>query len=222
MEKFRVGENLEGTIDTIKIVRPIDDILKEEQQKYSRLWSSDYKRSQTALPWAQFIAKALAKETRKTAVTILDVGCGDGTTMKYLNDHGFTCLGVDLTLNGIKDAKEFQIGDTGLSTLFVAPSWKLPFCNNVFDYVISTDVLEHIPQELVAVSILEMYRVARRGLFNCVATWPDKGDHGVDLHLTVKPIDWWRNRFECFKPETIETVKIYERDNFLSKFNNGQ
>lgn len=66
-----------------------------------------------------------------------------------------------------------------------------------FDAVVSSDVLEHIPEEDVDRFIGDLFNHAKLVVWASVCcreakkTFPD----GTNLHVTVRPLEWWRERF---------------------------
>jgi len=62
-----------------------------------------------------------------------------------------------------------------------------------FDGVISTDVLEHCPEEDIPWIVEEMFSFAERFVFANVACYPAKKrlPNGENAHCTIKPVEWW-------------------------------
>jgi hypothetical protein len=73
-----------------------------------------------------------------------------------------------------------------------APFTKVPA--GKFDGVISTDVLEHCPEEDIPWIIDEIFGYAGRFVFANVACYPARKrlPTGENAHCTIKPVDWWR------------------------------
>lgn len=65
-----------------------------------------------------------------------------------------------------------------------------------FDGVISTDVLEHIPEDDVDWIVAEMLDYARSFLFMNIASFAAKAHlpNGENAHCTIKSPEWWRER----------------------------
>lgn len=85
--------------------------------------------------------------------TVLDVGCGGGVISQTLSEGGFAVYGIDLSPNLLK-----QINDKHSSiTLSGADGTSLPFKDSVFDCIVCSEVLEHIPDFLEAMD--ELHRV---------------------------------------------------------------
>lgn len=67
-----------------------------------------------------------------------------------------------------------------------------------FDGVISTDVLEHCPEEDIPWIIEEMFNFAQRFVFANVACYPARKrlPSGENAHCTIKPVKWWSELIE--------------------------
>lgn len=121
----------------------------------------------------------------------LDVGCGTGQGIKESRDAGYDLWGADIADNK-SIWEEFGISDY----CFTAPAHKLPFKDNEFDFVICSEVMEHIPEHLVEGSLREMLRVGsdkfvfticleleRVPMLGCIHT-----------HITVHDKEWWMEK----------------------------
>jgi hypothetical protein len=77
-----------------------------------------------------------------------------------------------------------------------APYSKLP--EGKFHGVISTDVLEHCPEEDIPWIIAEIFGYAERFVFANVACYPARKrlPTGENAHCTIKPAHWWRELVE--------------------------
>lgn len=157
-----------------------------EREKYELIWSKiDY-----------------SSRTDKTVIiphiegnSVLDVGCGDNSFVKLLRTiHNKTAHGCDIASNAVKYAKEhFTQADAGC----------LPFMCQEFDTVTSCDFLEHIPPNEVDSVISELKRVGGKQV-HVICTDDDNKYFGYKVHLSVRPIEWWRDKF-------AETDVIIER-----------
>ena len=86
---------------------------------------------------------------------ILDIGCGPGSTLKELGEFGHA-YGLDVSEAALKYCSE-----RGLNTVCLAGASHLPYREDLFDLVISVDVLEHVEDDVAG--IREMYRVTKPG-----------------------------------------------------------
>lgn len=85
---------------------------------------------------------------------ILDLGCGGGR--HYFCNYG-KVIGVDPELELLPMAKQLY------AEVYHAGGYQLPFADNTFDYVVSSDVLGHIPFDKKDVLFAEMHRVLKPG-----------------------------------------------------------
>jgi len=71
---------------------------------------------------------------------VLDVGCGAAYYISLLSKRGFPVIGIDISKEAIKIAKNnVKKGD-----FILCDGHFLPFKSEVFDYIISFDVMEHV------------------------------------------------------------------------------
>ena len=100
---------------------------------------------------------------------VLDIGCGEGVISNLLYDkfNNIKITAVDYFEEAIKKAKENNprniFFDTGDITA-------LKYTDNSFDIVVSTEVLEHIPNPDIALK--ELYRVANKHIILSVPSEP--------------------------------------------------
>ena len=93
--------------------------------------------------------------------SILEVGCGTGRILKLLNKN-FNCviMGVDFS-QSMLDSSRLNLNDESVK-LVKAPAQDLPFENNSFDVVITSEVLMHIPKENIKEAVKEICRVSSK------------------------------------------------------------
>ncbi len=105
----------------------------------------------------------------KPGFRILDIGCGSGrhTCHAYRFDD-VLAVGADLKFDDVIEAKKQlklhdELGEHGNGhwALSVADVRNLPFKDNYFDVVICAEVMEHIPEDRLAVR--EVIRVLKPG-----------------------------------------------------------
>src|SRR6266508_335274 len=88
---------------------------------------------------------------------VLDVGCGSGGLLAYLDKHNtIKPIGVDLFPGTLPYCLL-----RGINGVSVADATKLPFQADAFDLVIAQDVVEHIEEDTAALA--EIYRVCMPG-----------------------------------------------------------
>jgi len=100
---------------------------------------------------------------------ILDLGCGGGR--HYFADYG-RVVGVDPVLSLLQIARQVYTG------VYQGSAAALPFADESFDYVVSSDVIGHIPAQIKDAVFAEMFRVLKKG--------------GRTLHMIeTDSTNWW-------------------------------
>lgn len=84
---------------------------------------------------------------------VLDLGCGDGDYSIKLQELGFEVIAADLDVERFryKDKINFKVCDA---------TKILPFSDNSFDYVLSTELIEHVRNPYSVIK--EIYRVINK------------------------------------------------------------
>jgi ubiquinone/menaquinone biosynthesis C-methylase UbiE len=152
--------------------------------------------------------------------SMLDVGCSIGNACLYMMQHGVKCAGIDISEIAVQRAKT-----RGVKKCKAASACNIPFNDKSFELVISTDVIEHLKEEDVELSIREMFRISKRyivikpctheeknkvPLLRAKQQYPDLKD--IDnLHLTVKPISWYHDIVEKVAKETNNNIMRYNQ-----------
>lgn len=91
---------------------------------------------------------------RKTGLEILDAGCGGGATMENLGRYGRT-RGVELSEVAVEYNQERG------REVIVGSVEQLPYADASFDLVLALDVVEHVPDDSLA--LRELSRVLASG-----------------------------------------------------------
>lgn len=115
--------------------------------------------------------------------SILEVGCGNGRLCRLLSFWGYDVTGLDL-VRGDYDRQMYDFIEHDMCT------GHLPFKDKTFDYCVSFDVLEHIPEKWIDETIWDMFRVARTIILGISCR--KKGQ--ALLHPTVHPPEWWSEK----------------------------
>lgn len=123
---------------------------------------------------------------RHGAKSLLDYGAGKG--MQYQP--------IQVIVEGVGEWPNIQ-AFWGIDELYCydpayEPFNKLP--SNKFDGVISTDVLEHCPEEDIPWIVDEIFSYATRFVFAYVACYPAEKrlPNGENAHCTIRPVEWWQ------------------------------
>ena len=170
-------------------------------QLYDDLYTSNYHNDNTCHT-TSIIKNDIIKYVPRGS-KILDVGCSIGNALYMMTGLGYKPTGVDISNVAISKciARGFsaRVGTTY--------DTRLP--DNCVDALTCTDVLEHVPRDLVNKSILEFCRVVKPGgyIFLQIATGVEKNRkfdsitrrHGLDnLHITCMSQDSWVNIFNTW------------------------
>ena len=134
----------------------------------------------TILQHHKIIAK-LVKNTKSR--TLLDYGCGRADA--YRSPHSFP------SVIGVKWS-DVYLYDPAFEQYSVKPPGRK------FDGVLCSDVCEHIPEDEVPEFVATLFQHARRFVWASVCCRPASKTfpNGItNLHVTVRPIEWWRERF---------------------------
>jgi hypothetical protein len=124
--------------------------------------------------------------TRRTgAKSMLDYGSGKGMLYKQRN----LALSSGETISSVAEylgVEKIACFDPGVPEYSNFPSEK-------FDGVVSTDVLEHCPEEDIPWIVGEMFGVAKKFVFANVASYPAAKTlpNGENAHCTQQPPAWW-------------------------------
>jgi|TARA_B100002003_G_scaffold240145_1_gene260361 ubiquinone/menaquinone biosynthesis C-methylase UbiE len=98
----------------------------------------------------------LLRTTKKDA-KVIDIGCAGGTTLKFLTKNGFSnTSGIDLSSKAIKHCKS-----RGIKNVTCQDATKTTFKDNTFDTLVSSDVVQNIPDDSKALK--EWHRIAKKG-----------------------------------------------------------
>ena len=175
----------------------------------------------------KIISELIENNTR-----VLDVGCGDGTLMKYLKDEkNVDTIGIELSKKNVQDCTS-----KGLSVIEGNAEKDLhQFPNLSFDYVILSQTLQafYNPEKVID----DLLRVANKA----IVTIPNFGHWKVRMHLLLKgtmpitetlPNEWYstpnlhmctiKDFFNFCSKKKIELYKsIALNDEKTSKINSG-
>jgi 2-polyprenyl-3-methyl-5-hydroxy-6-metoxy-1,4-benzoquinol methylase len=152
--------------------------------------------------------------------SILDVGCGDGTISEALNNK-FSVIASDRSINAVKHVKTKRLANS---------ADLIGLKNNSVDLVFSSEMIEHLPDEIFYSAIKEFKRVSRKYIF---LTFPNNENiekqktqcsecnfvFNKSYHLRSLNSEIIKKIFPEYKiiNEFTTGIKIREYNNFLSK-----
>jgi ubiquinone/menaquinone biosynthesis C-methylase UbiE len=142
-------------------VRRVDESIADREHAFAERW-----------------AEALGGIGAKP-VSVLELACGSANDYRAFVECGLAAhldyRGIDLTEKNVMNARRrfpgvrFEVGDVR----------SLPFGDREFDYVIASDVFEHLSLDGMELALGEAMRVARRGLALTFFNMGEAPDHEV-------------------------------------------
>lgn len=137
----------------------VDSILSEEfsyeRKKVFEDWIKKPKVSKGIV--SDFKNRVGEVESKK----ILDIGFGNGLTLKEFKDNGAVPSGLEVSESLYKVAQEVLGDELPLFDLNLYDGFNFPFGNESFDFIYSVSVLEHVTDPVAV--LRESYRVLKKG-----------------------------------------------------------
>merc|ERR1711972_1163681 len=126
--------------------------------------------------------------------SVLDVGCSHGRGVEMLWEAGRHASGMDIAPTAVRMALKHRHPPPGycLDKCFQQGSAAaIPWPTKSFDAIMTTDVLEHIPEADVPTVAKEFARIARQAVYAKIATTAE-GKHKPlnTLHANMKGGDF--------------------------------
>jgi 2-polyprenyl-3-methyl-5-hydroxy-6-metoxy-1,4-benzoquinol methylase len=181
------------------------------EQVYNTLYANNYISNDTDshLYEERYNVQGLLYTIDSTGIeynSILDVGCGRGNGINHLKRQGKDVYGVEISSIAVNAAQK-----KGLNVV-TGSITSIPYEDDRFDLVVSTDVVEHLFKEDVKKAITELARVSKKYVALKIATCEERGANKLleklkekgeidydfsNLHLTVENKEFWLNLFEA-------------------------
>ena len=105
------------------------------------------------------VRENILSKVPKNALTILDVGCGNGWAAKEFLPKGKQVFSLDISFTNPSKAKVLYSSAKHFG--ITADSFYLPFVNESFDCVIASEIIEHVANPSLFVK--ELFRVVKKG-----------------------------------------------------------
>lgn len=154
---------------------------------YDKYWKQNKKKVSTWSYGINIVDNLISNYDFKT---VLDAGCGSGDVVRYLLSKGYDAKGIELSGSVLKDFADDllkkDIVQQGSLT-------KLPYKDNEFDVVFSSEVLEHINEEDISKVVEEFSRVCKGIVFLTISLRPSSNFN--KYHINLKPRLWWEKKF---------------------------
>lgn len=96
--------------------------------------------------------ETIINEIKHSDVIILDVGCGNGWAASYLVPKGNRVISMDISSKNPREAiaRTPSPNHAGL----ISDVYNIPFPDSTFDYVIASEILEHVPDPALFINVL--------------------------------------------------------------------
>jgi ubiquinone/menaquinone biosynthesis C-methylase UbiE len=217
---------------------------KEEQ------WDESYKRGDNFVFYPheeviRFVSKYIKKRvgldkyiTIREMNKCLDLGCGIGRHVIYLNDMKFDANGIDLSKDAICFAKNWvkKLGKNELiDKLTVGSITEMPYDDKYFDFVVSHGVLDSMPFDIAKMAIKETHRTMKdSGLFYFDVISGDDNEHYREYNAeeivsseheqgTIQSYYNWQKINELLQNIfVIKEAALIKRDSVISKSTNSR
>ena len=124
----------------------------------------------------------------KDRISILEIGCGNGNLCRFLSEMNFDVTGLDIA-DCLYDRSGYKFIKYDITNSQKA------FDDEEFDYCISFDVLEHLPEDVIDDVLKDMARISRNIILKVASSGKPP------LHLTVKTPGWWMNKLIITCPD---------------------
>ena len=132
----------------------------------------------------ELVIELAGKIQAKLSPTCLDLGCGVGRHLVYLEQKGWTAYGMDLAPNGLNYARQWLAHENLTARLVRADMTTLPFASNRFDALASTYVIYHNPLVLMRRTLTEILRVLKPSGWTVLTfTTTRSGRYGLGVEI---------------------------------------
>lgn len=134
--------------------------LSEEQYAQKRVNRKPDKKGNLS----DYYRKARFSKIQKALVSgdiCLDLGCGLGDLTAILGNYYNKVIGTDLSITALQYAVKYH--KNSRSAFLPANACEQPFKNNTFDFVLLSEVIEHILPEESQGAINEIFRILKPG-----------------------------------------------------------
>lgn len=141
--------------------------------------------------------------------TILDVGCGSAWVAKNLVSKGYRVISMDISLKNTSTALKRYPSKN--HSAVVADAYSLPFADNSIDYIIASEIIEHMP--IPERFIQSLFRVLKPGGELIVTTpYKEKLIYSLCIHCNKQT----PHHAHLHSFDEIKLTSLYESDDLLS------
>lgn len=159
-----LGVKMGAYLDPVKQaqVRRVEEPIAESQLEFERRWH-----------------ETLAARSAPEKLALLEFACGSANDYRAFVDYGLgehlDYRGVDLTAKNIENARH-RYPDVAWE---VADILHLPHADGSVDYVVASDIFEHLSPDGMTRALAEATRLARRGLALTFFNMSEAAEHEI-------------------------------------------
>ena len=162
-----------------------DHVAEIERAKYVKTWADPvYRLACHGLKLWRERAELFPPDVRSA----LDIGCGTGRLLQHWIAIGLDAWGYDIAENCL----DSDVALVAAHRVRYGALWDMDWGERTFDLGVCTDVMEHIPEELVPAVVERIGACCRFVVFK-IAHSPNHLGEEI-LHLTLRPHEWWVDR----------------------------
>lgn len=175
------------------LIKPIEQ--DHEAEKYRKMW--EFEQYRKVAPGEQIVTTFLRQAKPRPNDTIVDFGAGTGRGALMLALMGrLDVTMVDFASNCLDPEVREMLTTQSHCMRFVEADLRKPLMVSG-RYGYCTDVMEHIPTEDVDKVLRHVLKAAQHVFFQISLVDDACGALiGEPLHLTVKPYQWWLDKFK--------------------------
>ena len=173
-------------------------------QTLMKQWDKAFKKhGKVFLSIQEDIPKVASEFKKNGAKRILDLGAGSGRHIVYLAKQGFDMYGFDISESGIKISKDW-LKKEGVNAKFKHGSIykKLPYQDNFFDAIISTNTIHHEKIENIRKTILEIKRILKPGGLIFITVRKRKLRKSYPKLTIIKKYGKQKTNYQIIEPRT--------------------
>ena len=112
----------------------------------------------------RFIMNRYKKNNDRSHITILDLGCGEGPNIRFLQREGFNSIGVDGSFVALQNNKAITQAEKMDYKLVNADFTQLPFKKESIDCIIEISALQHNTFSVLRLIIInQIYDLLKKG-----------------------------------------------------------
>ncbi len=134
--------------------------MMEPEEEWEKTYNSNTFRNKNEYPDIEvvgFIMRNFGAVKDKSKIRILDLGCGWGNNLSFLEDKGFDYYGIDFSKTAVEHCKK------SFKNIFCGDIAELPYEDNFFDCVFDRCSVQHNDFKKQKKIISEVKRVLKKG-----------------------------------------------------------